>query len=159
MNQSLRLDGLLTRLQSEDPSARDLAAAEIGDLFEYDQLDEREFKKAVHTLIPLALTDKNANARESMFNALSEAAEATGSWRVDWQPIAAELHSLTPDCVEHALVILGFSGEARYRATIRPFLRHADERFQTAADDALKMLGCKGRNSTAPTKKGRTQGN
>lgn len=154
MKTTTRLDDLLARLHSDQPSVRDLAAAEIGDFFEYDQLNEPNFKKAVHTLIPLALGESNPSARESMFNALSEAGTATRSWPIDWRPLAAQMASLTPDCLVHVLAILGFSRDTEYRAAIKPFLRHPDEGVRTEAQEALKMLAPTTAKSRTKAKRG-----
>jgi hypothetical protein len=154
MKTTSRLNDLLARLKSEQASVRDLAAAEIGDLFEYDQLDEREFKKAVHTLVPLALAETDPNAKESMFNALSEAGTATRRWPIDWHPLALQMASLTPDCLIHVLVILGFSGETAYRAMIEPFLRHPDETVRTETQETLKMLAPTTAKSRTKVKRG-----
>jgi hypothetical protein len=131
---------LLSRVSATDPRVRDLAAAEIADLLEADQLDEKEFKNAVPALIQAALSEQDPETKESLFNALSEAATATRTWPIDWGPIATSLTELKPDCLEHALVILSFSGDVKYRPVIEPFLRHPNKHVRQDARDALRML-------------------
>jgi hypothetical protein len=132
---------LLPGVHAADPRTRDLAAAEIADLLEAGQVGEKEFNSAVPTLIQAALVERDPDAKESLFNALSAAATATRTWPVDWTPIAASLADLEPDCLDHALVILGFSGDRTYRHQIEPFLKHANKAVRSEAMEALRMLG------------------
>jgi HEAT repeat protein len=132
---------LLSRVHAADPRTRDLAAAEIADLLEADQLGEKEFKEAIPELIQAAFAERDPDAKESLFNALSAAATATKTWPVDWDSIAERLTELGPDCLDHALVILGFSGDKKYSAQIKPFLSHSDKDVRDEAVEALKMIG------------------
>jgi hypothetical protein len=131
-----RLDELVARLKSGSPASRDLAASEIADCLEADQLQEKELKTAVRSLIDAALAEKDPVVKESMFNALSSA-EAS---RINWDPIAASLKDLDATCLEHALVILGFSGNQRYRPAVERYLRNPDETIRVTASEALALL-------------------
>jgi hypothetical protein len=131
---------LLKRMHAADPRERDLAAAELGDLFEADYLQERDFVMAIPKLIQAALAESDPVAKESMFDALSSAATLEKAGLVTWEPIAAHIEELAPDCLEHALVILGFTGDVKYRPVIKPFLRHPDKYIQEEAREALLML-------------------
>ncbi len=140
MGVAFNMKDFLARLHAADSRARDVAAAEIGDLLEADQLGEKDFKSAVRVLMKAALAERDPEAKESMFNALSAAATSTRSWPMNWDPIVAALPNLAPDCLEHALVIVGFSGDAKYRPRIDPFLNHPDSDVRQEALDALQML-------------------
>jgi HEAT repeat protein len=131
---------LLSRLQAVDPQERDLAAAELGDLFEADYLKRQEFEKAVPIIMQAALAESDPDAKESLFDALSSAATLENAAFVNWEPIAAHIKELTPDCLEHALVILSFTGDVKYRPVIEPFLRHPSKDIRQDARDALRML-------------------
>jgi len=65
---------LIAKLKSGDPASRELAASELADLAEADQLRGEEYQVAVRALIDAALAEKDAVVKESMFNALSSAA-------------------------------------------------------------------------------------
>ena len=130
----------LTSLKSGDPKERFLAAAEIGDYLEANCLDKKSLRGVIHALIPVALGETDDFAKESLFNALSTALEVTDVPGVDWDPIAQELSDLPLTCLEHAVAILGFSGNPKYRSKIKSFLTHPDEDVRSTADDALKVL-------------------
>jgi hypothetical protein len=132
---------LIAALHAQDARTRDKGAAELGDLVEAGQLDEHTFKLAVRTLLHTALAETDSVARESMFHALSTAAAVAKTWKIDWKPLAARLDDLEPDCLEYALVILGFSGDPHFSERIAPYQTHADEAIRVAATEALRMLG------------------
>lgn len=151
------LSGLLARLRSDDAHSRDLAAAYLGDWLETNPSDGRKFQSVVHALIQAALAESDPVAKESMFNTLSTAAVAPNAREIDWQPLVASLNELTSDCLEHALVILGFSGKSEYRTQVEPFRRHSEEDVRQAAIEALQMLDGKKPTATAKVSRpGRT---
>ena len=147
MTVSQEIDKRLARLKSADPKTRDLAAAEIGDYLEADRLSPPCLQRAVHTLMTFAFRESDETARESIFNALSIASECSDTSGIDWGPIAARLDELPVDCLEHALVILGFSGNPKYRTKIRSFLSHPDESIRATAADSMAMLASDGLKS------------
>ena len=140
MTDSQMVRDLLHRLQAATPEERDLAAAELGDLFEADYLKQREFVKAIPLLMQAAFKELDPDAKESMFNALSSAAMDDNAKLVTWEPIAEHIKELAPNCLEHALVILSFTGDRKYRPVIEPFLRHPNQDVQRDAREALHLL-------------------
>jgi hypothetical protein len=130
----------LGRLKSTDAQVRDVAAAEIADCLEADGLTPASLGRVLRTLMKFALAENDASARESLFNALSTAAEVSDTSMADWDPIAARMHELPVDCLEHVLVILGFSGNRKYRVKIKDFLSHTDDSIRSSAQDAFEML-------------------
>jgi hypothetical protein len=140
MPESNDLDAILTRLESDDANSRDVAAAEIGDLMEVDYLKTRDYRKAVKRLIAASLKESDWSAKESMFNALSYASSSEKAAAIDWDPIAQALDNVDVACLEHALIILGDSGNPKYKARIRRYLDNPDETIATTAADALKTI-------------------
>jgi hypothetical protein len=140
MSDKIVIGKLLVQLKSDNPHTRDIAAAELTDLIEADYLNKREFKQVVQTLLQSALTETDWSAQESMFNALSSASEAPAAETVNWDPIASSLDRLNPACLEHAFVILGFSGNPKYRTKIKHYLTHPDETIRLQASEALEEL-------------------
>jgi hypothetical protein len=134
------LDDLVKRLKAPQARTRDLAAAELGDWIESDQLAEKDFRNIVSALVEAALNEKHANAKESMFNALSSASTARPKGYGAWEPIAQSLASLDVACLEHALLILGWSANPQFRHAIQPYLKHSDQTIRETAADALQML-------------------
>lgn len=138
------IDKRLDLLHSDDPHVRDLAAAEIADYLQADLVPSVSLGKISRTLLAAALTETDETSRESLFNALSTAAEVSDTSDFDWAPLAERLDDLSVDCLEHALVILGFSGNRRYRAQVEKYLSHPFEGIRAAAADALAMLDAQG---------------
>jgi hypothetical protein len=137
---SKRLHRLLAELHADAPKARDLAASEITDLIEAGQISENEFTTTVRALIDRAVAETDPVARESMFNALSSTSGLPVAAEVNWDPIAASLARLGADSLEHALLILGFSGDAKYRAIIERYLRSPNATIRSTAAEALAVL-------------------
>jgi hypothetical protein len=136
---------LVTRLANEDPQVRDLAASEIGDLLEADVVHPPEFRWLMPILIDRAVAEKDLTVKESLLFALASASAEKLSGNVNLDPIAADIHQFDVACLDHALDILGFSGNARYRKVIKAFLTHPDESVRRAATDALEVLDAIGR--------------
>ena len=145
MAKSDNFDAILARLDSDDSSCRDVAAAEIGDLMEVDYLNAKDYRKVVKKLLAAVRQESDWNAKESMFDALSFASSSKHAGAINWDPIARSLDDLDVACLEHALIILGDSGDAKYKARIRPYLHHPDETIATTAADALKTIDWKQR--------------
>lgn len=140
MSPSNERDMLLARLESKDARCRDVAAAEIGDLMEADYLTKRDYRKAVKSLIAAIERETDLDAKESMFNALSFASSSDNAAAINWDPIADRLDALDVACLEHALIILGDSGNAKYKPLLKRFLDHGNEVIASTAADALKTL-------------------
>lgn len=140
MLDSAFVDNRLKMLKSEDPKDRDLAASEIADLLESDTVDEKVFTRTVPALIRYALIEKDATVKESLFNALSTASMSTYGFSMDWDAIADCLDGLEADCLEHALITLGFSRKPKYLPKIENYHSHPDEAIRQAALDATQML-------------------
>jgi hypothetical protein len=125
-----------------------VAAAEIGDLMEVDYLNAKDYRRAVKKLIAAIRQESDWSAKESMFDALSFASSSKHARAIDWDPIAHSLDDLDIACLEHALIILGDSGDPKYKARIRPYLHHPDEAIATTAADALKTIEWKQRQGS-----------
>jgi len=134
------LRSLVTRLADEDPRVRDLAASEIGDLLEADVVQPHEFRWLMPILIDRVVAEKDSTVKESLLFALASASVEMLSGNVNLDPIAADMHQLNAACLDQALDLLGFSGNARYRKVIKTFLTHPDEDVRRAAADALEVL-------------------
>jgi hypothetical protein len=134
------LKKLLDGLRSGAAAERDLAAAELGDFLEADSIGDGDFLTTMHALLKGALAEKDATAKESMFNSLSLAAVSPRAVHWDWSPVVAELPNLPPDCLEHALYLLAYSGNVAYRQFVEPYRTHRDADVRTAAEEALRML-------------------
>jgi hypothetical protein len=130
----------LMQLKSAHLRTRELAAEELADFLEAGLLNKNEFRRVVRTLVGTALAETDPDVKESMFNALSSASMAPTVSSVNWDPIASSLDSLDPACLEHAFVILGFSGDTKYRTKIKRYLTHPDETIRLEAADALSQL-------------------
>src|SRR5262249_31034378 len=127
MAKPTEVEKLVSRLFSGNARARDEAAAKLADWLEGKQFTPEELQTIVAALMEAADGETDAVARESIFNALSSASMAYPGAEIDWSPIADSLAGLTPDCLEHALLALGFSGHAIYRDRIEPYLKHPDK--------------------------------
>jgi len=114
-------------LKAEDPEVRDLAAAEIGDLLEADMVPLPVCRWLMPILVERAIAEPDLWVQERLFSAISSASVEVLSGGLNWDPIAADLNRLDPACLEHALDILGFSANAKYRKMIRGFLKHPSE--------------------------------
>lgn len=134
------IDKRLALLKSADPQGRTLAAAEMGDYLEGDRLSPASLKRVLKSLLHSALAETDSTARESLFNAISTAAECSDTNAFDWSPMIARLDELPVDCLEHALVVLGFSGNPKYRTIIKSLLSHPDESIRAGATEALSLL-------------------
>jgi len=130
----------VAQLDSADPRIRDLAAAEIGDLLEADVVSEAEFQSLAPLLIARAVAEKDPDVKEGLFHAISSSAVEKLSGPINLDPIAASLEELDVGCLEHALYILGFSGNSKYRKRLKQFVSHADEDIRRDAADALMLL-------------------
>src|SRR5262249_14962287 len=104
------------------------------------QFTPEELQTIVPALMEAADGETDAVARESIFNALSSASMAYPGAEIDWSPIADSLAGLTPDCLEHALLALGFSGHSIYRARIEPYLNPPKKTIRETAAEALSPL-------------------
>jgi hypothetical protein len=87
-----------------------------------------------------AATERDPRVKESLFNALASASAAPGARALDWGPIVSALGDLDLNCLEHALVALGFLREPGYRALFDSYRSHPSERIRSAACDALALL-------------------
>ena len=134
------LNKLVDGLRSGAAAERDVAAAELGDFLEAGYISDVDFPTTMHALLAAALAEKDSTAKESMFNALSLAAALPRAVHRDWSPVVAELPNLAPDCLEHALYVLGYSGNGAYRPIVEPYCAHRDADVRTAAKEALRML-------------------
>jgi hypothetical protein len=134
------LGAIVTGLKSAGPAARDLVASRLRDLLEADQLRGNEFRTVVRTLIDCALAETDPVAKESMFNALSSVSGKPAAAGVNWDPVASCLGDLDPGCLEHALLILGFSAEAKYEARVAQYLSSPDATIRSTAAEALALL-------------------
>lgn len=130
----------LPLLKSDNAETRNLAAAEIGDYLEADHLDKDSLAVVLRPLMAFALAETDEAVKETLFRALSTAAEVGDVPGIDWSPIAARLDELPADCLEHALGLLGFSGNPKYRNEIKRFSNHPDEDVRRTAADALAVL-------------------
>ncbi len=153
MSNCIDVKALLDQLESADPRGRDLAASYLSDLLEANYPKERDFKRIVGKLIRSALAETNPEAQESMFFALSSAANSRWTVKIDWSPVAAVLGDLDTACLEHALIVLGSSGNPEYKAFIAPYLSHSDETIRTTASDALAEIDWRTKQETGHRKK------
>ena len=147
------LKKLLNGLRSQTVAERDLAAAELGDFLEADYVGDGDFPTTIHALLKGALAEKDETAKESMFNALSIAAALPRAVHWDWSPVVAALPNLAPDCLEHALYLLGYSGNGAYRRFVEPYRTHRDADVRTAAKEPLRLFAAEGTQPFAKTAK------
>jgi hypothetical protein len=140
MLDSKRIYDLVRKLKAGDRASRDRAASEIADWIEANQLRDDEFNTVVGALMDTALLEKDTVVKEGMFNALSSAGTSPQARAIDWDPIAASLEELDAVCLEHALVILGFSRSPKYRTRIEKYLGSSDETVRLTAAEALALL-------------------
>ena len=138
MSNPNRIFAILSELRSDVATVRDQAASEAADYFEAGQLSENQYRTLVHELLKVAADESNRVAKESIFNALSSASMSGMAQAINWDPIANRMDELDLNCLEHALVILGFSKRAKYRKTIERFVQHSDRDISTAATEALE---------------------
>lgn len=131
---------LVKKLHAKEVAAREEAAEQLAYLLEADVLRGPVFTRTVKTLLASALSETDPTARESMFNALSSAPSGLDFSTVDWDPLAAVLDNLETDCLEHALVILGATGDTRYRGRIEKVRHHRDATIRLTAAEALEEL-------------------
>jgi hypothetical protein len=134
------LKEILSRLYSSDAVIREVAAAELGDLMEADYLKSKDFQMTVKQLIPAALREADWSAKERMFDALSFASSSKNAAKINWDPIAKVVAELDVACLEHALIILGDSGNPKYRCYIERFLHHPEVSIAETAADALTQI-------------------
>jgi Mg/Co/Ni transporter MgtE len=147
-----QVQALLSRLGTQKARDREVAAAEIGDYLEAGAIGPGDYPFLVHELMEAALRETDPDARESLFNALSEASLSQKSGEIDWDPIWVALDELPADCLEHALVILGSARQPRYRAKVEKYLSYPDEGVRETAAAALAQMG------DAPLKRARAAG-
>jgi hypothetical protein len=131
---------MLARFGSLDAHERDLAAAELTDLIQTNYLTKAELKRVAKRLLQSASTECDPSAKESAFNGLSEASMVGGSQAVDAAAVAQMIDDLPTDCLEHALVILGFSGEPKYQSKVRAYMTHGDEDIRETARASLAQI-------------------
>jgi hypothetical protein len=134
------LDVLLGKLTVVDPTVRDLAASDLGDLLEADYLRGKTLRRVVNTLIDAAVGENDAVVRESLFNALSSAIAIPETKGAKWNVLLSSPAQLDDDCLEHSFVIVGFLKEPRYRSKVEPYLEDLKVRLRSAAADALALL-------------------
>jgi hypothetical protein len=140
MAERIDLNPMLARLGSLDARSRDLAAAELTDLIQANYLMKAELKRVAKRLLQSAGAEKDPSAKESAFNGLSEASMVGGSEPAVAAAVAKLLDDLPTDCLEHGLVILGFSGEPKYKSQLRAFLTHEDEDIRETARASLAQI-------------------
>src|SRR4051812_17375920 len=116
MPEAHNLDHWLASLRSEDPKERDAAASVMSDYFDNQQLDEVAYRSLVTSLLHQSTVEHDPVVTESIYYALATASMSSYSALIDWSLIAAAMPNLDLQCLEHALVILGFSGQPQYRA-------------------------------------------
>src|SRR5438876_1489125 len=109
MAKKINFNSMLARLDSADADARDLAAAELTDLIEANYFSKSELERVATRFLRAAKRESDPWVKETMFNGLSEASIVSGGAAVDADAVAEMLDELSPDCLEHALIILGFS--------------------------------------------------
>jgi hypothetical protein len=131
---------MLARLGSLDAREREQAAAELTDLIQANYLTKAELKRVAKRLLQSARTESDPSAKECAFNGLSEASMVGGSEPVVADAVAQMFNNLPTDCLEHALVILGFSGEPQYKAKLRTYLAHEDEDIRETARASLAQI-------------------
>ena len=138
MSNPNRIFTILSELRSNVALVRDQAASEAADYFEAGQLSENQYRTLVYELLTIAASEADRDAKDSIFNALSSASMSAMAQAINWDPIALVVDDLDVNCLEHALVILGFSRQSKYRKTIERFVRHPDRDIGVAATEALE---------------------
>ena len=129
---------ILSKLQSDDPVSRDEGASEAADWFESGHLSEGHYKTLVQELLAKGTAEPDPVAKESLFNALSSASMCAMNQTINWEPVTRAIAGLDLQCLEHALVILGFSKNPKYRSEIERYLTHPDPDICRIAAESLE---------------------
>jgi hypothetical protein len=139
---SARVAGPIAGLRSADPKVREGAAEDLRDATANADLPVEDYVFAVEALLAACRAEDEADAREAMFNALSEAATAPAddrTGRVDWSPLAATATTLDdPECLEHVVLALGGTGDPRYRLAVERLREHPSPNLRRACAEALE---------------------
>lgn len=111
---------------------------EIGDLFEYGQIEKSQIIESVYLLLNSALNEQDDVIRESLFNAIKNAViyQNVGE-QISWDAILSNIKDLSGSDLEYALLFLGFSHNNKYISTIQEYLDHSDSDIRRLAQEAL----------------------
>jgi hypothetical protein len=109
-------------------------------LIQANYLTKAELRRVAKRLLQSARAESDPRAKESAFNGLSEASMVGGSEPGIADAVAQLIDDLPTDCLEHGLVILGFSGEPKYKAKLRAYLTHEDEDIRETARASLAQI-------------------
>lgn len=140
MSKVTEVEKLVGQIESTRSRGRESAADQLADWLEACQLSDSDFIRVVEALLVAADREPDDVARESIFNALSSASMSNPGAPIDWSSVASSLESLAPDCLEHALLALGFSGNADFKSRIEQYLKHPDEVIRETASEAISTL-------------------
>jgi HEAT repeat protein len=151
-NNRLWINERLDLLRSSDRRERLLASAELGDLVQYaaERPEVRMLGRELLALIAKELLTaivsehESSQTRESMLNALSWA--SCRDTDVPWDQLAGCLAQFDEQCLEHALVILGNTGNMAYSGVLQQYLRSPSPSIRSTAIGALGVLnlgGCR----------------
>jgi hypothetical protein len=131
---------LVNSLKAENASERERAAAELSDFIESRQLSDALLRTVLESLLRAVVSEIDPSVRETMCNALSSGYYSPVCQQIDWAPLLAALDTFDDDCLEHALVILGFTSDTKYRVALRRFLNHPENKIRETAQASLDEL-------------------
>lgn len=113
----------------------------LGDLFEYENLDNKEVIEVVNLLLSHVVHEKNASLRESMLHTINNA--------IVYKDVAGDvlLDVLLPYCssfnvedLSYVLSFFGFSGNQKYLTILKSYLNHPNLEIQEAAQEAITEI-------------------
>ncbi|WP_405510374.1 hypothetical protein OG323_01650 [Streptomyces cyaneofuscatus] len=130
----------LETLTDRDPDQRDVAAAVLGDLLRGTALDAATARRAVGSLVNLAINEPVTRVRESALNSISEAF-SYHSLPLDLvEPLAPALPTMTGELLAHSVYIFGATRDPQARPLIEPFLQHPDADVREEARQAAAEI-------------------
>ncbi|MFO0867084.1 MAG: hypothetical protein U0744_20990 [Gemmataceae bacterium] len=132
------VENVTSELRAQDAYSREKAASELADWAESDSLSDEELRLVFSELSTVVAKEENSRVTESVWHALSQIAMSNRGQNFNWDFVSQSICSLQRDCLEFALVCLGFSGEARFLPVISAQFANADPEIQTAARTAYE---------------------
>jgi hypothetical protein len=147
--------------QCSDASCRATVADELSDVLERSlsrlrQVDADAVRDATSTLMSLAVSESESEARESLLHALVASGSLSSALgeRFDPAPLVGALPRLAEGDLEHALYAVGFSRQASALPVLDRFLEHENPHVREVAGQARQELLANGISRATTGKRG-----
>ncbi|WP_322925073.1 hypothetical protein [Paenibacillus campi] len=117
---------------------REHAIGEIGDIFEFGDVEKEEVIEVVNSMLTFITQDISDSLKESILNAINNALVYKNvGVEISFDMLIPYLTDLNKAHLSYVLTFFGFSGDAKYKPLLEKYSICNDAEIREAAQEAL----------------------